>query len=168
MTSKYFIQLIFTLTIVLALILAWWRFNDWRVATEADFLTRKSVYEAEIVGTGDLLNLQKSLAATTLSRQKLGEYIITKDGITNLLVELERTGREAGVPIKISQGESEKNLVLEVEGDSAFGAWFKFLEIIETMPYVVKIQDFTLTKNDSAEVGGWHGSMNLLFESYLP
>lgn len=118
------------------------------------------------------LILQKSLAfrsskdvlkETEEKRERLSNFFVSSEEVADFIEKLESVGRQSGVDVNINDVK-----VLEIDGDSfkedlevnleASGNWdsvFHYLSLIESLPYVVEIEQARLSEREAEGSNFW-------------
>ncbi len=127
--------------------------------------------------TGQAFVLRNIVETTKDDRSKLSMYFITKETIGSFIGELETYANRATVIITLSsptvekdkQISAEKFLKFNVRAEGSFENIMHFLDLIESMPYKLKLTAVKMGKVDSENVkfGLWFEEVTFNLVSYI-
>jgi len=154
---------------IIVLAAVWGRLLSRSAAAEADYLNRKLDIESHLISEGDLRATERLLTETAVERELLDSYLITSDRIAAVLEQLETAAAASSLTMNILNVAAEDRLVVKLDWSGSFAAWFKFLQLVELLPAVVRLDDFSLQPADepTGVPAGWRGIMTISFLSFI-
>jgi hypothetical protein len=99
----------------------------------------------------ELVTLKKTISTSEEDRQTLSSYFVTDDTIVIFLENLEALGATSNTEVKISsvtQNTEDKKLSVAISSVGGFGNVFRFLELIEQVPYATEVKTLSLATRD--------------------
>jgi hypothetical protein len=112
----------------------------------------------------------RSLAETETERRSLGSYFVAEDGAVSLIENIESLARVAGVEVNIDSlgiealpNQRFEKLNVRIEAVGVWGGVYKFLLLVENMPFALNIGRVLISENRDAldkASGEWVLQMN--------
>ncbi len=123
--------------------------------------------------------LRKNLQSSDIERKELASHFVEIGNIVPLLETIEEYGRRENILVTYSNVSLEKdtgNLSVEFYGSGSFLGLYRFLALVENLPYEAAISKATVTnsvsgsqKNQSAKPssGDWEAHATLIVSSVV-
>ncbi len=113
----------------------------------------------------ELTALAKVRADTETSRAKLNDYLLTDNGVTVFLGQMEKAARARGLTIATQSVNVEPidgttafaSFVFTFEVGGTFASVTQFLALLETMPYQSTITSTMLSRESRSDSDSWKG-----------
>ncbi|MBI3633152.1 MAG: hypothetical protein HY226_02570 [Candidatus Vogelbacteria bacterium] len=123
------------------------------------------------------LALQNIVSTTKGAHNKLNLYFITRATVGNFIGELDSYGERANVSLTLSAPSVEKDkqigagkyLQFNLRAEGEFDRAIHFLELIETMPYKIKVTSMTMGRLDGGSTKSkvWYEEITFNLISYI-
>ncbi|PIP86649.1 hypothetical protein COV42_00160 [Candidatus Campbellbacteria bacterium CG11_big_fil_rev_8_21_14_0_20_44_21] len=131
--------------------------------------------DLQIAKERQLRSFKKILAETKEKREALDSYFIPAADIVSFIQEVEALSALSGIEIEIGSVDVREFLEDETSSDrlefldismTTEGSWsgsFRFLELLENMPYLIALNKFALDakQNTEGETLYWEGALGL-------
>ena len=112
------------------------------------------------------------ISKTKEERNKLNIYFITRDTLGAFIEELESLAKRAGVSLALGEpsfqkdkaGKSDKYVKFSLRAEGDFNKVFKFLTLMESLPYKIRVVTTNLNQPSSPASKGVVWSMDMVFD----
>lgn len=119
--------------------------------------------QAQTIRETRLRSLKRTIAGTDQIRGSLDRYLVSADGVVGFIEDIENLGSVSGVSLEISSvglkpmegREDFEWLTLAISMSGSWSETTNALALIESLPYRVLIDDFSIIRGDAENRSLW-------------